>query len=255
MFILACFISFMFIPAVAEAWGPLTHVYLANQVLNLGIAAVPVGIYSLIKRFKGDFLYGNLSADIILGRRFQGFEKNSHSWDIAWKLFRSARTEQQKAFAYGYLTHLCADTVAHNLNHSTLPFTHPILEIKSDSIVDKRYRKILTRLDKPMQKKNDIFLEKTLDSVFFSFKTNRRIFKGFLAISKVPNYTPVSNFLDKRLPYEMPVQNIFEFQQESLNRMLELLQNGKKSDVLKKNPSFVSRRRSLKRTRAINNPV
>src|SRR4030067_613454 len=138
-----------------------------------------------------DFLYGNLSADIIFGKRFQDLEKNSHNWDIAWRLLASAKTDSHKAFAYGYLTHLSADTVVHNLRRHRLPFTHPILEIKSDSIVDKKYRSVLKGLDKVTQKRNDILLENMLESVFFSFNTNKKIFKGFLVLSRLPSYTPV----------------------------------------------------------------
>lgn len=241
--IVCIILSILFIPSLAEAWGPLTHVYLANQILDLGVTAVPATLYGLLKKYRKDFLYGNISADIILGRRFQGKRKNSHSWDIAWQLLDGARTEPQRAFAYGYLTHLCADTVAHNLDPS-LPFTHPALELKSDSLIDKRYRKMLKRLDKPMQRRNDQILEKRLESVFFTFKTNRRIFKSFLVLSRIPSYTPVSNFIDRRLPYEIPVRDIYTFQHESLKRMFELLIKGKKSNVLKKNPIMRYRKAS-----------
>jgi hypothetical protein len=244
MLFITAFLTVLLLPSLAEAWGPLTHIYLANQVLDLGIAALPAGIYGLLKRYKSDFFYGNLSADIILGKRFQGLEKNSHSWDIAWKLFGSAETDRQKAFAYGYLTHLCADTVAHNLALPALPFTHPIVEIRSDSMIDKKYRIMLRKL-RPMQKRHDVLLENVLESVFFSFKTNKRIFRGFLVLSRLPNYTPVSNFLDRRLPYEIPVNDIYQFQEESLSRMLELLKNGKKSYVLSENPLHTYHRRDI----------
>src|SRR3989338_945881 len=245
MLILISFLTILLIPSMAHAWGPLTHVYLGNQVLNLGVAAIPPSIYSILKKFKKDFLYGNLSADIILGKRFQGIEKNSHNWDIAWRLLSSAKTDSQKAFAYGYLTHLSADTVVHNLMRHRLPFTHPILEIKSDSIVDKKYRGVLKGLDKVTQKRNDVLLENMLESVFFSFNTNKKIFKGFLVLSRLPSYTPVSNFIDKRFPYEIPAEDIYDFQQESLSRMFELLRNGKDSEVLKKNPAKVSNLRAI----------
>ncbi len=262
MFILICFLTILFLPSLAHAWGPLTHVYLGNQVLDLGAAIVPAGIYGILKKFKNDFLYGNLSADIILGKRFQDHEKNSHSWDTAWKLFTSAKTDSQKAFAYGYLTHLSADTVVHNLKKPVLPFTtlekklrhsiltgftHPILEIKSDSIIDKKYRIMLKGLDKRIQSRNDVMLEDMLESVFFSFKTNKKLFKGFLVLSRLPSYTPVSNFIDKRFQYEIPVKDIYKFQQESLKRMLELLKDGRDSEVLKKNPAKISSLRGLDR--------
>jgi len=211
-------------------------VYLGYQVFDTCAALIPAGIYAILKKYKNDFLYGNLSADIILGRRFQGFEKNSHNWEIAWKLLNASVSDRQKAFAYGYLMHLCADTVVHNLKPKSIPFSHSLLEVKSDSIVDKKYRRILKNLDKFMQKKNDIFLETKLESLIFSFKTNKRIFKGFLVLSRLPNYTPVSNFIDNRFPYSITVGNIYEFQQESLRRMVELLNDGRDADILKKHP-------------------
>ncbi len=228
--------SLLLIPSIADAWGPLTHLYLGHQVLDLGAALVPAGVYSIIKKYKNDFLYGNLSADIILGRRFHEHDKNSHNWDNAWKLFEAAKTNRQKAFAYGYLTHLCADTVVHNLEKTRVPFKHSMLEVKADSIVDKKYRRTLKNLDKVMQKKNDIFMEDKLESLFFSFKTNKRIFKGVLFLSRLPNYAPISNFIDDRFPYEIPVMDIYSFRRESFTRMLELLNNGKDSEVLKKHP-------------------
>ena len=236
MLILTFLLSILFIPSIADAWGPLTHVYLGYQILDLGAALIPAGIYTLLKTYRNDFLYGNVSADIILGRRFQPFEHNSHNWDKAWKLLDSSRTERQKAFAYGYLMHLCADTVVHNMSKSSVPFSHSLLEIKSDSIIDKKYRRVLKRLDKAMQRKNDRFLEKRLESVVFSFKTNRRIFKSILLLSRLPNYAPVSNFIDHRFPYEITVADIYNSQQESLKRMIELLSDGRDSEVLKSSP-------------------
>jgi len=236
MFTVVLFLSVLFIPSFAHAWGPLTHVYLGYQVLDIGAALIPVGVYRILKKYKNDFLYGNVSADIIFGRRFQGDDKNTHDWQIAWKILDAARTDRQKAFAYGYLTHLCADTVVHNLKKSRMPFSHPILEVKADSIVEKKYRTALKNLDKVMQKRHDIFLEDNLDSLLFSFKTNRRIFKGVLLLSRLPNYAPLSNFIDDRFPYEIPVMKIYNFRQESLARMLELLNNGRDSAVQQEHP-------------------
>ncbi|MEF9426998.1 MAG: hypothetical protein L0956_07440, partial [Candidatus Mariimomonas ferrooxydans] len=139
-------------------------------------------------------------------------------------------------------------TVVHNLEKTSLPFKHSFMEVKSDSIIDKKYRKILKGLAKKnVHRRNDVFLEDMLECVFFSFKTNKRIFKGILFLSRVQNYSPLSNFIDKRFPYEIPVADIFNFQQESLSRMLELLQNGKQSEVLTKDPMCLTgeKRRTL----------
>lgn len=236
VFILICFLSIFFVPSIAEAWGPLTHVQLGYQLLEIGAPLIPVGVYGILKKYKNDFLYGNLSADILMGRRFQDADKNCHDWNVAWKMLGAARSERRKAFAYGYLMHLCADSVVHNLDIYKLPFSHSLIEIKSDSIVDKKYRRVMKRLDKAMQKENDLFLEKRLESQFFSFKTNKRIFKGVLMLSRLPNYSPLSKLIDNRFPYEISNMDINDFQQESLSRMCELLTNGKDSEVLKEHP-------------------
>lgn len=234
--ILVFFLSILFIPSDAEAWGPLTHVYLGNQLLDIGASLVPLGVYNILKKYRSDFIYGNLSADIYMGRRFQDAGNNSHDWNIAWKMLGAARSDRRKAFAYGYLMHLCADSVVHNLDSCKLRFSHSLIEIKSESIIDKKYRRIMKRLDKVMQKENDVFLEKRLESQFFSFKTNKRIFKGVLMLSRLPNYSPVSSFIDNRFPYQISDLYISGFQQEALARMCELLNNGKDSPVLKEHP-------------------
>jgi len=236
MLITVTVLSILLVPSLADAWGPLTHVYLGYQVLDAGAALIPAGIYAILKKFRQDFLYGNLSADIIMGRRFQDLKENSHDWHVAWDLLDAAHTDRMKAFAYGYILHLCSDSVVHNVEKSRVPFSHSLLEIKSDSIIDKKYRRILRRLDKTMQKRNDRTLENALDSMFFSFKTNKRIFKSLLLLSRLPNYTPFSNFIDHRFPYDISLMDIYTYHEESIRRMIDLLANGKDSPVLNEHP-------------------
>jgi len=233
---LIAFLIVFFIPSIADAWGPLTHVSLGCQLIDLGPAIIPAGIYGILKKYKNDYLYGNLSADIIFGRRFQVCEANSHSWEVAWKLMDASESDRQKAFAYGYLMHLCADTVVHNIKPNGVPFHHSLLEMRSDSILDKKYRRKLKTLDKYMQKKNDLFMERRLESLIFSFKTNKRLFKGILLLSRLPNYTPVSNFIDNRFPNDIPIERIYKYRAESLEKMISVLNEGKASKVLETHP-------------------
>src|SRR5512134_457428 len=106
-------LSFLLVPAAAFAWGPLTHIYLGNELFSLG-ALLPAGILEVIRRYRKDFLYGNIMADIIIGKKYLPDDKCSHSWEVGFDLLRAAKTPQQKSFVYGYLSHLAADTVAHH---------------------------------------------------------------------------------------------------------------------------------------------
>ncbi len=236
MFVITVILSILLIPSIADAWGPLTHLYLGHQILDIGAAAIPAGVYTVIKRYKQDFLYGNLSADIIVGRKYQENDKNTHSWEMGWRLLDLADTDREKAFAYGYLCHLSSDSVVHNIGRKLVPFSHSIIELKAESLVDKKYRKRLKNVDKFIQRRHDPLLEEMLERVFFSFKTNKKIFKGMLFLSRFPNYKHVSKFIHKRFPYEIPVSDIYAFQDDSLCSMICILNNGEDSKVLDDHP-------------------
>jgi hypothetical protein len=237
MFRFLIIIAFLLVPSLAFAWGPLTHVYLGNEIYYLG-SLLPAGVYSLIRRYRNDFLYGNLMADIIVGKKYLPDEKSSHSWHVALNLFDSAKTQQQKAFVYGYMSHLAADTVAHeSLTNGRKNVGHTFLELKADSLVDKRYWLQAIAIDKRVQTRNDLFMERTLERVLFSFKTNKRIFKSVVFLSGL-HQERFSNFIDRNIvvPPTYRKENIKRLQDESLDRIIDLLQNGRYSEVLKKNP-------------------
>lgn len=237
-------ISFLFIPASAFAWGPLTHVYLGSELYSL-CSLVPAGILEIMRRYRKDFIYGNLMADIIVGKKYLPYNKNSHTWDVAFDLLHAAETRQQKAFVYGYMSHLAADTVAHNIyTADKRNLGHTILEMKADSIIDKKYWLQAIDIDRRVQIRNDIFLENSLDRFIFSFKTNKRILKGMIYLS-VFNREKVSDFIDRNLVTTLPVRETIEkLHQDSLDKIIDLFQKWEKSDVVKVNPGGVMRKRN-----------
>lgn len=245
IFKLLLVLSILLIPSFAFAWGPLTHIYLGNEIFSLG-SLLPAGVYALIKKYRNDFLYGNLMADIIIGKKFLPEDKNPHSWDVALSLFDSAKTQQQKAFVYGYMGHLAADTIAHgNFTNKRRNIGHTLVELRADSMIDKKYWFQAIRIDRKVQMRNDTFLERSLESVFFSFKTNKRIFKGMLLLSCF-NKERVGNFIQRNAvdPAILTRKNIKQLQIESLDRMMDILCNGKSSEVIKENPMVSIRYRN-----------
>jgi hypothetical protein len=229
-------ISFLLVPTFASAWGPLTHIYLGNELFSLG-ALIPAGILELMRRYRKDFLYGNIMADIILGKKYLPDSKSSHSWEVGFDLLKAAKTSQQKAFVYGYLCHLASDTVAHNsYTVDTKNLGHTLLEMKADSIIDKKYWFQAMLIDRKTQVRNDLFLENSLDRFLFSFKTNKRIFKGMVFFSFM-NQQKIGDFIDRRLVTSMPDRDAIELlHQESLDKMIDLLQNFEGSEVISTKP-------------------
>jgi len=236
LFKLMLVISFLLVPAAAFAWGPLTHIYLGNELFSLS-PLLPAGLLEVIRRYRKDFLYGNLMADIIIGKKFLPDNKSSHSWEVAFPLLKAARTDQQKAFVYGYMAHLAADTVAHNVyTVDRRNIGHTVVEMKADCIIDKKYWLQAIAIDRKIQARNDLFLEHSLDRFIFSFKTNKRILKGMVFLSVI-NRERIGNFIDKNMVTTLPPREAIEtLHQDSLDKIIDLFQNWENSEVVRTHP-------------------
>lgn len=204
----------------------MTHMYLGNEVLSLA-SLLPAGVYSILKAHRQDFLYGNLMADMILGKKYLPDDKSSHSWEVAVKLLDQATTDSERSFAYGYLTHLAADTVAHEtLTDELGNMGHTWVELKADSLIKKTYWLQMVRIKRAVRKRSDLILENSLDSYIFSSRTNKRIYKSMIFLS----------FLNKKRPRGVDQEFIGQLHEESIARMIDFLQNGTNASVLQRNP-------------------
>jgi hypothetical protein len=226
MFLIVLVAGFILVPSFAFAWGPMTHMFLGNELLNCA-PLIPAGILALLQKHKQDYLYGNLMADMILGKKYLPDDKSSHSWEVGLKLLDQAKTWPERAFAYGYLGHLAADTVAHEtLTDDMGNMGHTWTEMKADSIIDKAYWVQTVRISRAVRKRSELLLENSLDSYIFSVKTNKRIYKSMVFLS----------FLNKKRRRGVDRALIHELHEESIARMLDLLKHGTDSVVLQKNP-------------------
>jgi hypothetical protein len=220
------FLTVLIIPSFAFAWGPMTHMYFGNEIFSFA-PLIPAGVMALLRKYRQDFLYGNIMADTILGKKYLSDEKCSHTWEFGFKLMDQAKTGPERAFVLGYLSHLAADTVAHEtLTGDMRNVDHTLVELRADSVIDKVYWLQFVTMSKAMKKRNEKFLEGSAESLIFSFKTNKRIYKSIVFLS----------FLNKKRRRGVDVEQIGRLHDESLLRILDLLRNGKESSVVKKSP-------------------
>ena len=98
----------------AHAWGLGTHVYFTEAPAVLPLA-VPAFVLA-VTRFPQWVVAGACLPDLVLfGRNCgsQAFEGN-HQWRMAHRLLDTARSDEEKAAAVGYASHLFIDVIAHN---------------------------------------------------------------------------------------------------------------------------------------------
>ncbi|RME64603.1 MAG: hypothetical protein D6778_07685 [Nitrospirae bacterium] len=222
IFLLAIVFLLVILPADVLAWGPITHMYLGTEVLGLAMA-LPPAVYKLLRRHHEDFLYGNLMADSILWKKYLPETENSHSWQTGFRLLKEAKTGSQKAFVYGYLSHLAADTVVHGW--AQRPELHIGIELLSDAHVGKRYWLMAVTIDRNVRKRHDLFLERNLLSPVVSVRTSKRLYKGLIVLSGL---TPKNL---KKLPVPFNQKPLIEqLHQEALNRVFDVIQKGPDSE-------------------------
>ncbi|HEX7242365.1 MAG TPA: zinc dependent phospholipase C family protein [Longimicrobiaceae bacterium] len=186
--LLLALLALLLFPDPAWAWGPATHVYLGMGVLD-ALHLVPPAVRTLLAAFPQDFLYGSVAADISLAKKYVPEGRHCHHWHVGEEIYATADTDRLRAMGLGYLAHLAADTVAHNtyvprqllLTSSSKALGHSYWEHRMDVQLGERYTTLARRavMDHDHSEADALF-DRVLSATLFSFRTNRRIFRGMI---------------------------------------------------------------------------
>ncbi len=205
-FLLVFFVYFL-LPENAFAWGPGAHINYAMHALAHTAVLAP-GIRALLKNHPKDFLYGTIAADIILGKNFAGDLYHCHHWEVAFPLVDQAQDDRQRAFMYGYLTHLSVDTVAHNYfvpyttirSYEAYTLRHTYWEMRYDLKMPPHVWDVLNELAEGDYHRNDVLLSKSLKKALFSFNTTKKIFDSLkiIGIEIETTFVFLTFFIDLR---------------------------------------------------------
>ncbi len=179
------------LPEAAFAWGPATHLELGGRVLeHLGV--LPAALQTLLRSHPLDFLYGTIAADIVVAKRFTHYLRHCHRWTVGLEVLGKASRPPQEAFAWGYLSHLAADVVAHNyfvpyktmLSFTTRAMNHAYWEVRFDTHAPDDIWHIPYRISREMHQNNDEILKSVLSRTLLSFQTNKVLFNSVVLMGR-----------------------------------------------------------------------
>jgi hypothetical protein len=228
----------------ALAWGPLTHVQLSGELLG-NLSLLPAGIAALLARHSWHYVYGNVAADIVFAKKLSRIKQICHHWTTGFSILDACETEADRAFAYGYLSHLAADTVAHNkylprqmaMSRSTINFGHLYWEVRADAMTEadcwQRMRETL-RQDFPGAR---TLLEKHLRSTLLSFGANRRVFNQLNLLVSLRSWRRSVSLWSRVSRWPLAENVLGDYRDESLDRMVDLLTHLSSSSVLHEDPN------------------
>jgi hypothetical protein len=188
-------------PSDAQAWGPLAHLNFSGQALQQ-LGAVQPGLRQVLADFGHEFLYGSLAADIVVGKNMARFLYHCHNWRVGFNVFKHAKPGPEQAFALGFLSHLAADTVAHNYfvpfktvaSYHKANTRHAYWELRYDQRMDKTLSRLARQVTTRALRNHDDYLERMLPgSSVLPFGVSKQLFRSLLATARIGRFGQVSS--------------------------------------------------------------
>lgn len=234
----------LLLPADALAWGPATHLEVGKTVLENTKLLVPP-VRALLLAYPYDFLYGNISADIVIGKNLVEELKHCHNWKVGFRLLRRAGSDSQKAFAYGYLSHLSADTIAHNhfipemmiKTFSARSLRHIYWEMRFDALAEKGIWQLPRKFIKEVHRDNDRLMGETIEDTPFSFRTNKTIFSSMLMLHRFEQWHKMLGLLSSSSKWALSKEEKERYFAISVDSVIDLLTFSHKAHCIKKDPT------------------
>jgi len=174
-------------------WGPGHHLEFAVRVLRRRKERLPAATAKLLHEHRDAYLYGSLAADLITFKNFGGAYSHCHRWGILEDMREHAHTDRGEAFILGYLSHLAADTIAHNhfvpyhlaRYARTKGLGHLYWEMNADRFIPEERWELVTELkgDKRLAALDEI-VNRCVPKKALSMGTNKLLFNHVLLVSE-----------------------------------------------------------------------
>jgi hypothetical protein len=174
----------------AWAWGPAVHTVISCNILESCSQILPA-IASVIRSFPNEYIYGAISADFFLWKGQKRKKGHSHNWETGFKFLKGVGSDKEAAYAYGFLSHLAADVIAHNYFVPDLIYRrlrskrigHFYTEAVADRFVNPLYLKIAREILSMDHNDYDKVLRSSAVRNRYGFRTRKHIFTQSVRIS------------------------------------------------------------------------
>jgi len=228
--VLAAGVLLVLLPAPLHAWTPGTHIYLGESVLA-NLHQLPTAVADLLRSFPFDFLYGNIAADTSMAKKYAPVGRHCHAWHVGQEIYDLAATDPLRAFGLGYLSHLAADTVAHNyfvprqlvLTSSTTALGHSYWESRFETHLGDAYARTAKEVILQDHGVSDAHLDDILSPTLFSVRTNRRLFRGMVHLTESQSWQWAFQVIAENSRWDLPTHDVerhmalaFQYVMESL---------------------------------------
>jgi len=241
---LTCVLALLLFPTEAMAWGIGVHLQTGSWVLD-NLTKLPDALRTILAAHPNDYLYGCISADITLGKKYTHYLRHCHSWRMGLKILKRAETDGQRACAYGYLSHLAADTVAHSYyvpyklmrTYNTVLLKHAYWEMRFEAHIAPEVWPLARAIGRKSFTDNDKLMRSILADTIFSFGTNKRLFNSLMLLNRLQQYQKVLRSLANTSKWAITPADQKEYLGLTTEATLSLLQDLDNSPFRRADPT------------------
>lgn len=247
----------LLIPDPAFAWGPISHLAHGSEVLK-SLTTLTPALQQLLTRYPMEYLYGCVGADITLAKKYtRAMQAHCHSWQVGWQILSAAESDEQRAFGWGYLSHLAADVYSHNhfvptqlvVSFRARTLRHVYWEARFDGMQDVEYRGIVRDLRRQKFPECDALVKSVVARTLFSFDTNKRIFDSVLAFHDWDHWHTLVREVSTRSRHLLPDVVVPRYNAACHSSIVDLLRRGLRADCQSADPTGLQALTAAKRLR------
>jgi hypothetical protein len=234
----------MILPESSYAWGPGVHIKLGLDIIN-SIHKIAPALADIIVNNHYYYLYGSISPDIIIGKKYAKEINHCHNWEVGSYILSKSENDAETAFAYGYLSHLAADAVAHNYfvpnqiisNFMARTLRHTYWEMRYDRLMERDIWEIFKEIPRDVRRESNKKLKKILTTTIFSFSTNKRIFNGIMHINRISRWRSMIESVSDKSQWTLTKKDEKNYYKLTLNSLTDLMQNNETASCLNADPN------------------
>jgi hypothetical protein len=227
-------------PSDAQAWGPLAHLDFSAQALANAGSMQPL-LRQVLQEFGDEFLYGSLAADIVVGKNMARYLYHCHNWRVGFDVLKHARAGAEQSFALGFLSHLAADTVAHNYfvpfktvaSYHKANTRHAYWELRYERRMDRALSLVARQVTTRAIRDHDDYLERMLArSSVLPFGVSKQLFRSLLAtarLGRIGRFSRLALARERNLVLEPDL--VKETRELAVSSVLGVLAEGERSEA------------------------
>lgn len=246
-------------PGEALAWGPVFHVGIGTTLLG-ELSLLPAAVAAVLSRRRVAYLYGCVAADIVFAKRLSRVKQCCHHWSTAFALLDDAEDDADTAFAYGYLSHLAADTVAHNrfvphqvtISGMAVGIGHFYWELRADGVESPARCALLESVLGQDHARHHQSLAVHIRNTLLTYDMNRALFARLNAVAVHRGFRRTVNVWNRCARRCLSPSLMEGYRAESMDRTISVLSEGKRSPLLREDPNGTSTLSRLQETRRHN---